>query len=190
MIIRQMTITGIAPLLMQSDRFVDPLNPATKAHKKLTSIRKKTDEDHIAIAKSEWMGALYYREDIGIYVPTINIRKSLIEGARLNKLGKHIERGIVFADEYAKLQYDGPKNPEKLWENRDFVDRRSVVVSRARLIRCRPRFKQWSLTTQIVHEESLINLEDLVMSAENAGALIGLGDYRPMFGRYEVKIDG
>ena len=37
---------------MHSDKFANPLHPATKAHKALTGKRKKTDDDHEAIAKS------------------------------------------------------------------------------------------------------------------------------------------
>ena len=46
-------ITGTSPLMMHSDKFANPLLPETKAHKALTAKRKKTDEDHEAIAKSE-----------------------------------------------------------------------------------------------------------------------------------------
>jgi hypothetical protein len=52
-------ITGKAALLMHSDRFANPLDPLTKAHKELTSKRKKTDDDHIAIARGEFIGGCY-----------------------------------------------------------------------------------------------------------------------------------
>ena len=51
-------LTGTRPLLMHADVFADPLNPLTKAHKALTSKRKNTDDDHEAIAKSEWRARL------------------------------------------------------------------------------------------------------------------------------------
>ena len=65
-------ITGVSPLLMHSDRFANPLDKATKAHKELTAKRKKTDADHEAIAKSEWLGSLYWRDDIGPFIPGQN----------------------------------------------------------------------------------------------------------------------
>ena len=49
-------ITGSAALLMHSDRFANPLDPLAKAHKEMTGKRKKTDDDFIAIAKSEFIG--------------------------------------------------------------------------------------------------------------------------------------
>ena len=58
-------IIGTRPLLMHSDIYADPLNPRTKAHKALTAKKKKTDEDHEAIAQSEWRGGMYFDEELG-----------------------------------------------------------------------------------------------------------------------------
>ena len=46
--------SGVSNLLMHSARGVDPIDPAVIEHKKLTAIRKKTDETHAQIARSEW----------------------------------------------------------------------------------------------------------------------------------------
>ncbi len=73
-------ILGTRPLLVHSDVFADPLNKLTKVHKQLTSKRKKTDEDHELIARSEWRGGLYFSEDIGPYLPGINIESALVAG--------------------------------------------------------------------------------------------------------------
>ena len=177
------------PMLMHSDRLCNPMAAETKAHKELTSKRKKTDEDFENIAKSEWLSSLYYNEVDGIFIPIQNIRKSLIEGARLNKLGKGIERGVVFMSMNAKLKYDGPKDLEKLWESGKFTDCRSVVVSRARLMRYRPIFLEWSTDEiELLYNEDVVNPSDIINSWVNAGRMIGLGDYRPLFGKYEVEV--
>lgn len=63
------TIAGVAPLLMHSDRYSNPLDPLTKKHKQLTAKRKKTDEDQEAILASEWMGSLYLDEKSEVYMP-------------------------------------------------------------------------------------------------------------------------
>jgi len=65
--ILKLNIIGTSPLMMHSDKFANPLAPETKAHKSLTAKRKKTDEDHLAIAKSEFMSGAYYSEKSGIY---------------------------------------------------------------------------------------------------------------------------
>ena len=179
-------VIGITPMLMHSDRFADPLNPATVAHKKLTSKRSKTADDLIAIAHSEWLGSLYYNDTLGIHVPSQNLRKNLIEGGRKFKLGKQVEAGILYADEGFKLDYNGSKDPEKLYEDKNFVDSRSVVVSRARITRYRPKFKEWSFDAEILYDETMLDLNQIENIFEKAGT-IGLGDYRPLFGRYSVE---
>ena len=181
-------IDSVSAMLQHSAKFSNPLDPGAKAHKALTSKRKKTDEDHEAIAKSEYMGSLYWDPTIGVYVPVANFRASLIQGARFNKLGKSVERAVIFMGEKVPLEYDGPTDPDKLFANPDFVDARSVVVQRSRLIRYRPRFNEWSCSLELIFDPSIIEGEDIVTAFENAGALCGVGDYRPLFGRYSVSV--
>ena len=182
-------ITGIAPLLMHCDRFANPLAPETIEHKKLTSKRTKTLEDHRAIAKSEWMGSLYYDSELGPYVPSNMIRASLIGGAKLFKLGRHIQRSVIFLESKGfKLEYKGTKDPEKLYGKGEHVDSRSVVVGQARLFRYRPRFPEWTVKGSFSLNEQMLSREDLEKSFEAAGHFCGLGDYRPMFGLYDVKV--
>ena len=182
------TLKSNGPMLIHADKLSNPLNPATKAHKLLTSKRKKTDEDHEAIAKSEWMAALYYSNENGVYMPTQNIRKSLIEGARFNKLGKHVERGVVFMSSQEKLIYAGPKTQEKLWLDGRFTDARSVRVQQARLMRYRPIFNEWELKDiEILFNPAVIDKEDILSAWVNAGRMVCLGTYRPLFGKYEVE---
>jgi hypothetical protein len=183
-------MTGSGPMLMHSDKLSDPLNPATKAHKRLTSDRalKKTDEGVVAIAKSEYLASLYTNSDGVVCLPGLNIRKSLIEGARLHKGGKNIERGVIILDDMIPLVFDGPKTPEKLWDDPRFVDARSVVVMRSRLIRYRPVFKSWSATVNCIVNEESIDIESLMHYWREAGAMVGMGDFRPLFGRYNVEV--
>ncbi|HUW67841.1 MAG TPA: hypothetical protein VMW20_07305 [Candidatus Nanoarchaeia archaeon] len=183
-------IKGTAPMLMHSDRLTDPLSDVAKAHKKLTSDRnlKKTDEGQLMIAKSEFLASLYLDDTGVICLPSLNIRKSLIEGARLFKGGKQIERGVIFPEMTFKLNYSGPKDPEKLWENKAYVDGRSVVVGRAKIIRYRPIFPEWNSEVETMFNPDLINEEDLLHYWEHAGMCAGLGDFRPLFGRYEVEV--
>ena len=189
----EFTITGIAPLLMHSDRFSNPIAPETIEHKKLTSKRSKSLEDHRDIARSEWMGGLYYDSDIGVYLPTASIRRSLIEGARLHKLGKHISRSVIFLEHKGfPLIYKGPSDPAKLYETPKFVDTRSVKVGTSKLMRNRPRFDEWSCSGQFSFNEAMLSLDELKMAYDAAGHFCGIGDYRPskdgMFGTYDVEL--
>lgn len=179
-------ITGTRPILLHSAIGSDPLNPLTKAHKKLTSKRKKTDEDYEQIAKSEWLMALYYNEKAGPYLPGVNIEAAIIAGAKLKKLGTTIKRGVEVLTEICRLEYSGPRDPEKLW-NAGFYDARTVKVSQARLVRYRPIFKKWSCEFEVLFDEEIINKDELMGCIIDAGLYCGVGDYRPKFGRFEVE---
>ena len=181
-------ITGTAPMLMHSDRLANPLDPATIKHQELTKIRTKTRDIHEAIMRSLWFGSLYLDSDNRVVMPGQNIRKVLIEGARFHKRGKDIERGVIINTEHSPLEYNGPKDIEKLWEKKEFRDIRSVVVARRRVMTCRPRFNEWSCNVDILYDDTVINTGDLNIAIEQAGQLVGLCDYRPLFGRFQGEL--
>jgi hypothetical protein len=189
----KLRITGESPLLMHSDRFANPLDPDAKAHKVLTSKRNKTDEDHQAIAISEWKGALYYDEEIGPYLPSANVRATLVDGAKLSKLGKAIQRGTLILADKLKLDYPGPRNPIEMVRDSRFIDCRSVVVSGKRLMRYRPVFPKWAFSVEVLFDPLVVERDQIMNSMSQAGLLIGLGDFRPnkggSFGRFSVAME-
>jgi len=187
----KLKFVGTSSLLQSCDRLADPLDPATIAHKELTSKRKKTEEDHAAIAYSQWRGLLYWCDEIGVYMPTQNIRASIIGGAKLNKLGAHIKRGTIMMDEAAVLDYGEKLNIKQLWDKK-YLDRRSVVVGQARVMAYRPKFQKWSLCFSLLYDENTLDQNQIIQAAENAGKYIGIGGFRPekggTFGRFDVEV--
>lgn len=183
-------LIGRSALLLHSDRGANPIHPDTVAHKVLTSKRKKTDDDHLAIARSEFMLCFYGGEAIAI--PTTNIKSAIVEGAKLNKLGAAFNRCMMILDDTAAIDHSGPKSKVKMWETASCVDVRSVKVGQARLMRYRPRLNDWSLKVNVLFDEKMVERAQIVNAAENAGQYIGLGDYRPAkggpFGRFDVEV--
>lgn len=179
-------IQGTRPLLMHSDKFADPLNPLTKAHKVLTAKRKKTDEDYEAIAKSEWLGGLYI-DDSGPYLPGVNIEAAMIGGGKLSKLGTQLKRSVEVMDEKCHIEYEGPKKAEKLWDA-GFYDARSVKVGQARIMRYRPMFAKWSAVCEVAFDPDSIDRAQVIKCLEDGGQYCGVGDYRPKFGRFAVEV--
>ena len=179
-------ITGKRPLLMHSDKLADPLNPLTKEHKALTGKRKKTDDDHEAIAKSSWAASLYIDED-GPYIPGVMLESCMVNGGKLSKLGAQLKRSAEVLDEKCPLKYKGPKTMEELWKA-GFYDARSVKVSTSRVMRYRPIFREWEIEATIAYDQESIDKSDVKRSLEDAGAFVGIGDYRPKFGRFNVEV--
>lgn len=185
--ILKIRLIGTRPMLMHSDVLSDPLNPLTRAHKELTSKRKKTEEDQRDIAKSEFKSSLYYNKETGVYIPSFNIEASIREGAKLSKLGKHVQRAVEVLEMEVPLIYTGPREPSALWDA-GFYDARSVKVSTARLVRYRPMFKEWSAEFTLRFNEQLMNENEVIKCLKDAGDFCGIGDFRPKFGRFEVEI--
>lgn len=181
-------ITGISPILMHSDQLANPLDPLKKLQSTFTSKRKKTDEDHEEIARIEWTGALYYDEATGPFIPGRMIKAMLIQAAKKTREAPKIKSGMIINTDKAPLQYKGPRTPEKLWNKKEFADMRSVVVQRARIMRCRPIFHVWGIDVEIVFDENIIDRADILRLLETGGQMIGIGDYRPEnggdFGRF------
>ena len=187
--ILKMKLSGESSLLLHSDRGANPLAPETIAHKVLTSKHKKTDEDHSAIARSEYLMGFYGGKDI--VLPTTNLKSAIVEGAKLHKLGSAFNRAIMILDETVPVEHSGPRSKEKMWETPACVDCRSVKVGMARLMRYRPRLNDWRLQVAVHFDENMIERDQILAAAENAGKYIGIGDYRPakggMFGRFSVE---
>jgi hypothetical protein len=184
----RLQLQGVEPLLMHSDRLSDPLDPHAMALREVTSKRRKTDDDHREMARLEWRGSLYWSDRTGVYIPGRNIEKCLIEGARISRMGRQVERGLFVLSNEAKLEYDGPSDLDKLWADERFRDRRSVGVGARRVMRTRPLFPEWTTTVEAELDTAVLGLEDLKRIANEAGRQVGLGDFRPRYGRFLATV--
>jgi hypothetical protein len=180
------TIRGLTPLMMHSERLANPFDPLTKDIKAVTGKRKKTEDDLLEIARLEWLGGLYHDDDAGIHIPGYNVFAAIVTGGKIHKLGTAIKRSALVQEDKIPLVFDGPKQPDKLFSAKKFTDIRSVKVGTSKVARCRPIFKDWQLTFTVLYEESGIQRADLDRVVTDTGTMVGLGDYRPRFGRFEI----
>jgi hypothetical protein len=182
-----LTFRGTRPLLMHNSRLANPLDPATKAIKAVTSKRKKTDEDHETIARLEHSGSLYLDKDFGPYIPGENLSRCLVDGAKITRQGVSVTRGLIIKSDVNPLSYRGPRTADELWEA-GHKHMASVKVGTQRVMRCRPIFENWSLEADGLLDPAVLELSDVVTIATNAGLMCGLGDWRPRFGRFEAEV--
>lgn len=182
--------TGTRPLLMHNVRLASPLNSYAKRMKALNAKRVKTDEDRFEIAHVEWEGGLYFDDEIGPYIPAPSVYRSLIDGARLTKAGKKIERGVTMTDLVHPLIYKGPRDLVGLWGDgeSEFVDIRTARVGTSKIDRCRPIFRTWAFEADCLIDPKVIDFDEFSEVAANAGEMAGIGDYRLMYGRYSVEV--
>lgn len=186
------TITGAAPLLMHNGRLADRDDPYARQMSEIHSKRKKTDADFEESARLEFLGGLYLNQDDAPCIPGYVFEACIIGkggAARMEREGK-TAAASVWVLEDAPLIYDGPSEPEKLWENRKRFALQSLVkVKQNTVKRTRPIFREWSAKLTISFNETLVDEETLKRWVETAGEQVGLMDWRPRFGRFTVQWD-
>lgn len=162
-------IEGIVPLLQH--RFPMEDNAENKSAK-----RKKE-----YIAEEDCKKALYVDEKSKIYQPSEHILGALINaGKNFNYEKKRTYKDVIKSSVFitpATIVHEHQK-----WE----IDRRPVVVMRARIVRARPRFDRWALSFAIEYDEEIMSKAKLKEILDYAGQRVGIGDYRPLFGRFIV----
>lgn len=183
-------LIGTAPLVLHNPRLSDPLDEYTKAIKAISGKRKKTENDYEEMARLEFMGGLYLNGD-----KTVVIRGRMIYAclagrggaARKQKEGTVAATGLFVGDHFP-LIYEGPKSPAELWKNASFRLRVNARVGTATVMRTRPIFEQWSLEPTVNYSPEIVNRDQVVQWMEIAGAQVGIGDWRPQYGRFSVEV--
>jgi len=184
----EINLTGITPLLMHSTRGVNPLDPDAQTLKKLTSKRKKTEEDLYEIMRLEYKLNAYYNDEIGFYIPAEVIEGCIREGGKANKNGKNIQLALRVVEELVPLKHDGSNNIDELYKDNNFKDVRYVTVQRGKIIRTRPRFNRWWLSFTIEVNSDILAQEDLITALDQAGTRAGIGDYRIRYGKFQSTL--
>ena len=184
------TLNGLNTLMMHSPKTVNPLHPLAIELKKLTSKRKKTEDDLKKISELEWESGLYYDEANGLHIPVECLQKTLENGAKLFKAGKDIQRYVQFTGAVAEFDIGVPFDIEKMRHDMRYYDVRAVAVQRSRVIRTRPRFDVWRCEFDILYDEEHIDVDVIARAFENAGQYVGLCEARSLgYGRFCTKID-
>lgn len=191
--IHHVTIRGTRPFLMHNGQLKDPLNPWAKKLKVATSKKAKSDEDTIEIGRIEFEGSMYFHEKIGPIIPVDNLQSCLVEGARKRKLGKQFEALIEVVEpedgaEGYKLQYDGPRDIEAMWQDARFRFRKDAKIGQSSVMRTRPRFPTgWKCKFDIEVLDGGATPDQVKQAVSDAGILVGIGDWTPKYGRFAVE---
>lgn len=178
-------IVGLSPLLQHNGQLADPINKFVKAMKAITGKKKKTEEDHAELARLEWNGSLYVDNEGNLILPSSLIEASIHEGAKKSKLGKTF-KSSVFVNDDAIVDFGSKKKIVDLWGDDQYRDTRGVRVGMSRVMRTRPIFRNWKCTFEVMYDDEQVNLDDVKRAIQDAASKVGVGDFRPKFGRFEV----
>jgi len=140
-----------------------------------------------AAKKSDDLESYVYRNDKGeLCLPGEYLRMSLIGAAKFRQDPRSPRKSMMDLMKAAvvsitQLASTGLKN----W---DYEDRRRVVIQRNGITRTRPALKAgWTATIQLqCNLPEYVSPETLNEVLGQAGRLIGVGDFRPTFGRFQV----
>lgn len=160
----------------------------------------KEMEDKLAGAKNNKIREEIERNNVSLYIyfdsegrpaiPStyiINAMKNAAAEFQIKGRGKKTYKKLVGAGLIAIEPDMIPLNAPKGWK----IDSRPVVVQKARIMRHRPLFPEWSAEFTIYYDEQQFTENIVKEILENAGAFVGIGDYRPErggpFGRFKVE---
>ena len=178
-------ITGASPLLMHNGLLADPLNPHARSIAQVAAKRRKTEADHVRMAELEFLGGLYLSNGAPC-IPAEMIQAALVKAAAQERRGPKAKAGLVVRQDL-RLDYDGPTDPHALWQDTSFRLRSPVRIGMSKIMRTRPMFREWSSELSVDFLPSLLNPQDVVSFLVTAGEQIGIGDWRPRFGRFWVE---
>lgn len=182
----RLRLTGVAPLLMHSGRLADPLDPYAKRLNQLTSKRAKTAADFEEIARVEWTGGLWLAEGVPC-LPAEALESAIVQAGKARRAGSLLRAALTVPDSMP-VEHDGPADLARLWADPSFRHRCGVRIGARTTIRTRPRFDRWAVDAVVRFEPSMVDRSMVADIARHAGDLVGLGDWRPRFGRFSVDV--
>lgn len=184
-------LTGVTPLLMHNPRLSDPKDPIVRQMKELLAKKSKmTDSERDQMEDLEFMGGLYYDKEIGPYVESIAVLRTMHEAAKITRQGKDLLRAISPLQPTVPLLYDGPRKAEQLKADPQYRLRTSVGNKMNRVMRTRPMFRNWALEFDgVMLEDAGLNKASIPDICATAGRSVGLLDGRIIgYGRFTSEV--
>lgn len=175
------TVVGISPLLQNNPtEFIGKDDDTT-----LVAGKKKYNDENEAAMR------VYRDADGAIVHPSVAFVRAMVKAVSGKKFGKlkapDAIKGAVFITEpFTPVEMPDGKPMEKY-----AIDKQPVIVGRARVPRCRPRYDQWRMRVALEIDTSILTAELVKQALSLAGRIKGVGDYRPEkgggFGRFRVE---
>ena len=137
------------------------------------------------LSRLEWYGGLYLYEGQPC-LPGEVLEAALTQGAKRTKRGRQAQAGIVCRANYP-LIYEGPTDLEALWQDPAFRLTVGIRMQRNRVMRTRPCFPKWACEFELQYSSNLLHASQIRDIVQRVGREIGIGDWRPRFGRFEVE---
>jgi len=134
----------------------------------------------------DWETAVYLDPEIGCFIPSKQLRASIVRSAVNFKIsgkgGRKTFKDLI----NATIEVEPDKIPLGK-EKPDYVHEEWVRIQRNQILRRRPAYKKgWEVEFTLLILDEQMPAERLKEILEYAGRFVGVGDWRPHFGRYEI----
>jgi len=190
--IYEVELKGITPLLMNSNRMVG---------RKDGTIRRTGEA--VKGNPEEWKEKMYFKEGIGLYLPSLNIEIAFYQTSKGIKIGgreyagKYFNGAIYIDEPEVQLLVKGEPvlNVEDALKNNPrsvYVDTRIACLKtgakKTSQLRYRLCVGDWSIKFKLIDaSDGMIITDKMVEVIEKAGMVSGLLDWRPRFGRFKLE---
>jgi hypothetical protein len=208
------TIKGTSAMLTHNGSLCDPMNPITQSIKKISSKRAKAERDFLLMSQLELLGGVYPEHDLTVgnddfgyevtdedvkltgdwgncMIPDYVVEATIVNGAKKKKKGPKFKAGMRVLNSPVILVNEEPLNVSEVLTNRKYKLISKVAIGTSSIMRTRPLFPNWQANFNCLIDDEVLDAEDLKGAIEDAGKLVGVGDWRPRFGTFtleEIKV--
>ena len=216
----QVLLTGLTPMLMHQDNI--GFSEKVQAWRNDPANKQYVQAGDDRTPPWTWIGYVYHDTEY-LGMPSDNLMTMLREGGTKVKTGngpetykKHSQAGIMIDDQQFDLYVSGERIPiepiNELIQEDSFKEHLrkaeelgfELLVKRAKVqsskhVRVRPMFRRWELYGSLTVIDSHISgiTQDILQTIlDQAGALVGVGDWRPAspkssgtFGKFRAEIE-
>jgi len=160
-------IKGTAPLLL---------------HKFATEEKVSSRAKKVYVPEEEAEKVVYRNEKGQVFIPSTHFKGAMIKSAVDFQF-----KGKKTYKEYIKSGIFIEDNEIILTPQEYVVNNMPVVISRSRIMRSRPEFKDWKCEFILEIADEALDYRVVKEILEMAGKYKGVGDFRPEYGRFSVE---
>jgi hypothetical protein len=132
-------------------------------------------------------------------IPSHVLESAFIAGAKKSKRGVQAKSGL-FVENQAVLEFEGKPSGDltedelqsaldALYESGEHHLTVGVKIGTSKVMRTRPSFRAWKATTVVEYDDAVLTFSDVQELVEDAGRLVGVGDWRPKYGRFDALLE-
>jgi hypothetical protein len=194
--------TGIRPLVMSNPQTVQLSNQFAVTSRKLgteiKAARKKQDEDKLSrleseMSRNDWEASAYFNDETKtFFLPDTVIIACIRSGATAAKRGRDIDRAVIVNETDIPLgDVTQHKSLDAYYADKSFcLSGPAKIPPKTGALIWKTRCMMptgWTLEFTLDFEESMIERNTLIEAMKTAGAMCGIGGWRPKFGRFLVE---